>query len=155
MGGYRYYMGHLINGACGGVVAMMGAASYAKYISAAADGKRAAMMGLGAPQEPDTDEEMKEPVPNVIDTQPVPNVIDTRSRESSGSRTISPRPPAIQTRASQLVSADTPTMQINTATLPPEDRELKRDVTLILKWKAADYDTPAGRKEIKQHFDNI
>jgi hypothetical protein len=40
-------------------------------------------------------------------------------------------------------------MQINTATLPPEDRELKRDVVTILKWKAADYDTPAGRAEIK------
>lgn len=33
MGGYRYYMGHLVNGACGGVIAMMGKASYDKYIS--------------------------------------------------------------------------------------------------------------------------
>lgn len=40
-------------------------------------------------------------------------------------------------------------MRIDTATLPPDDRELKRDVALILKWKAADYDTVAGRREIK------
>jgi hypothetical protein len=46
-------------------------------------------------------------------------------------------------------------MRINTALLPPEDRELKRDVSLILKWKAAEYDTPAGRRELKQHYDNV
>lgn len=54
-----------------------------------------------------------------------------------------------------MVSADTPTMQVNTALLPPEDRELKRDVALILKWKAADYDTVEGRRELKSHYDNV
>jgi hypothetical protein len=46
-------------------------------------------------------------------------------------------------------------MAINTATLPPEDRELKRDVNIILKWRAQDYDTLDGRREIKHHYDNI
>lgn len=46
-------------------------------------------------------------------------------------------------------------MSINTATLPPEEKELKRDVKLILSWKAKDYDSAEGRREIKQHYDNI
>ncbi len=78
-----------------------------------------------------------------------PNVITTESRVNSSGRATPPsRPPPIETRANAS-AVDTPTMRIDTATLPPDDRELKRDVALILKWKAADYDTVAGRREIK------
>ena len=28
-------------------------------------------------------------------------------------------------------------------------------MSLILKWKAADYDTVEGRREIKAHYDNV
>lgn len=83
-----------------------------------------------------------------------PNVITTTSRPNSRQST-SPRPLAIHTSRDSLVQADTPSMQIDTATLPPDERELKRDVGIILKWKAPDYDTPLKRAELKQHYDNI
>jgi hypothetical protein len=86
-----------------------------------------------------------------------PNVITTTSRPHSrqSDSKMSPRPTPIHTSKDSLVQADTPTMQIDTATLPPEERELKRDVGIILKWKAPDYDTPLKRAELKQHYDNI
>jgi hypothetical protein len=109
------------------------------------------IFGLGR----DPEEEKEESAPTTPRTTTAANVITTQSRDSSAGRATPPRPPPILTSASALVSADTPTMRINTAMLPPEDRELKRDVVQILKWKAVDYDTPAGRRDIKAHYDNV
>ena len=65
-------------------------------------------------------------------------------------RTPPRRPPSIDTTS----RADTPSyITLDSATLPPEDVQLKRDVAYILKWGQSEYDSnPAA---MKQHYRNL